>query len=377
MNDFRLVDAVMPDVAPPDPAKAAEARARVLGGRRRRSVPRWAGVLTAATATAAVIGAVAVVAVPSLGGGPAGPAVTVTRVNAEEVLAAAADRLARRPEATGRRYWRGETEEVVRRRIGVAGHTFLADERVGQTTWLGPGRKRTIVISGLGTRPVTAADRAEWRKAGSPRLCGADTDCDNDMVPDGKTRYIVSDTEEVLQQGALELNGREIRDLPRDPAALRERLLSYWPAQWKAMKKNVPAQVRAESAERDDWLWGIGESLLLGTPATPGTRAAIYRMLAGLPRARVVDGIRDADGRAGVAVLRGDGRGEPEKQLVVDRETGEPLAVQQVSPAPAAGQERLPVNRLYSRMVKRLGWTDDEPVVPKGCDPDGKKDCLR
>ncbi|MFG1750645.1 CU044_5270 family protein [Streptosporangium sandarakinum] len=376
MNDFRLVDAVMPDVTPPDPAKVAEARARVLGGRRNRRVPRWTGVLVAATATVAVIGTVTVV--PRLGGDPAGQAVTVTRASAGEVLATAADRLARRPEATGRRYWRGETEHSNRVRVSVAGHTFLVDERGGQTLWVGPGRKRVIAASGLGTRPVTAADRAEWRKAGSPRLCGSDTDCENDMIPAGKTRYIVTEAEEVLQRATLELSAREIRDLPRDPAALRERLLSYWPAEWKARKKDVPAQVvRAEAAERDDWLWSIGESLLLDTPATPGTRAAVYRMLAGLPGARVVDGVRDADGRVGVAVLHGGGPGEPEKQLVIDRETGDPLGVREVPPAPAAGRKTLPGTGVYSRVVKRLGWTDDEPVVPKGCDPDSGKGCLR
>ncbi|MEU9835514.1 CU044_5270 family protein [Streptosporangium sp. NPDC048047] len=363
MNDFRLVDAVMPDVTPPGPAKVAEARARVLGGRRHRRIPRWAGILTAATATAAVIGAVAVVAVPRLGGDPSGPAVTVTRVNPEEVLAAAADRLARRPEATGRRYWRGETEEVIRRRISVEGHTFLADERVGYTAWVGSGRDLVTVESGLGTRPVTAADRAEWEKAGSPRLCGSDTDCGNDMVPTGETQYVHSDAEALLQRATLELNGREVRDLPRDPAALRERLLSYWHAEWKHMKDPRRAKtLRAEAAERDDWLWGLGESLLLHTPATPGTRAAVYRVLAGLPGARVVDGVRDVDGRVGVAILRGGGPGELEKQLVIDRETGDPLAVQQV----------FPWGRLYSTVVKRLGWTDDGPAVPKGCDLGGR-----
>ncbi|MGW3362747.1 CU044_5270 family protein [Streptosporangium canum] len=378
MNEFKLIDDVMPDVPPAGHGKTAEARARVLNGGRRRWVSAWTGVLVASAATVAVIGAIAVV--PRLGGGPVA---TVTQTSAEEVLSAAADRMARWQEATGGRYWRREMEQVYRQRISVGGREFVAEDRVRDVLWNGIDRNKVMVVSGLDTRPFTAADRVEWEKAGSPRLCGSDTDCRNDMVPMGKTRYLVSSEKEGLKQSTLELSVRELLDLPHDPAELKEKLLSYWPAAREAMKDTQStSSAQVQLPERDYWLWGLGERLLLDAPTTPGTRAAVYRMLAGLPGVRVVDGIRDVEGRVGVAILRGGANGEGEEQIVIDRETGDLLATQDVLPVPTADQGNIPPGIVYMAMViKKLGWTDDEPVIPEGCGPDQKEDqqeeCLR
>ncbi|MET8337213.1 CU044_5270 family protein [Streptosporangium canum] len=374
MNEFELIDDVMPDVPSADPGKAAEARARVLNGGRRRRVSAWTGVLVASAATVAVIGAIAVV--PRLGGGPVA---TVTQTSAEEVLSAAADRMARRQEATGGRYWRREMEQVYRQRISVGGREFVAEDRVRDVRWNGIDRNQVMVFSGLGTRPFTAADRAEWEKAGSPRLCGSDTDCRNDMIPVGKTRYLFTG-KKGLEQSTLELSVRELLDLPHDPAELKEKLLSYWPAEREAMKKSMQSGSAgpSELPKQDYWLWGLGERLLLDAPTTPGTRAAVYRMLAGLHGVRVADGIRDVEGRVGVAILRGGANGEGEEQIVIDRETGDLLATQDVLPVPTADQGNIPPGIVYMSMViKKLGWTDDEPVIPEGCGPDQKEECLR
>ncbi|SFI12882.1 hypothetical protein SAMN05216275_101277 [Streptosporangium canum] len=373
MNEFKLIDDVMPDVPPAGHGKTAEARARVLNGGRRRRISAWTGVLVATAATVAVIGAIAVV--PRLGGGPVA---TVTQTSAEEVLSTAADRMARRQEATGGRYWRREMEQVYRQRISVGGREFVAEDRVRDVRWNGIDRNQVMVFSGLGTRPFTAADRAEWEKAGSPRLCGSDTDCRNDMIPIGKTRYLFTG-KKGLEQSTLELSVRELLDLPQDPAELKEKLLSYWPAAREAMKDTQSTQsAQVKLPEQDYWLWGLGERLLLDAPTTPGTRAAVYRMLAGLPGVRVVDGIRDVEGRVGVAILRGGANGESEEQIVIDRETGDLLATQDVLPVPTADQGNIPPGIVYMSMViKKLGWTDDEPVIPEGCGPDQKEECLR
>ncbi|ACZ84214.1 CU044_5270 family protein [Streptosporangium roseum] len=373
MNEFELIDAVMPDMPSSDPGKVAEARARVLNGGRRRRVSAWTGVLVASAATVAVIGAIAVV--PRLGGGPVA---TVTQTSAEEVLSAAADRMARRQEATGGRYWRREMEQVYRQRISVGGREFVAEDRVRDVLWNGIDRNKVMVFSGLGTRPFTAADRAEWEKAGSPWLCGSDTDCRNDMIPIGKTRYLVTGKEEGLEQSTSKLSVREILDLPHDPAELKEKLLSYWPAEREAMKDSQStSSAQVKLPEQDYWLWGLGERLLLDAPTTPGTRAAVYHMLAGLPGVRIADEVRDTEGRVGVAILRG-ANGEGEEQIVIDRETGDLLATQDVLPVPTAGQENIPPGIVYMSMViKKLGWTDDEPVIPEGCGPYQKEECLR
>ncbi|WP_329090136.1 MULTISPECIES: CU044_5270 family protein [unclassified Streptosporangium] len=369
MNEFQFVDDVMPDVPASGPAKTAQVRARVLNGGRRRRISAWTGILITSAATVAVIGTVVVV--PRLGGGPAA---TVTQTSAREVLDAAAGRLAQRQEVVDGRYWRGEMERIVWERISVGGHEFVVEDRTGDVRWNGLGRDKVMELTGLDTRPFTAADRAEWEKAGSPRLCGSDTDCENDMVPKGRTRY-TGGYEEGFEQGTMTLSVRELQDLPRDPGRLKEKLLSYWPAEREAMK-DVPAGSpgQAKAPDQDDWLWELSERLLLEAPITSGTRAAAYHMLAGLSGARIADEFRDGEGRTGVAILRGGANGEPEQQIVIDRETGDLLAVQYMTPVSTPGQGNTPD---MSTVIRRLGWTDDEPVIPEGCVLGGREDCLR
>ncbi|GAA4179176.1 hypothetical protein GCM10022252_00290 [Streptosporangium oxazolinicum] len=368
MNEFQFVDDVMPDVPASGPAKTAEVRARVLNGGRRRRISVWTGILVTSAATVAVIGAVVVV--PRLGGGPV---VTVTQTSAREVLDAAADRLAQRQEVVDGRYWRSEMERVVRERTSVGGHEFVVEDPVGYVRWNGLGRNTVMELTGLDTRPFTAADRAEWEKAGSPRLCGSDTDCENDMVPKGRTRYL-GGYKDGFGQGIVTLSVRELQDLPRGPGKLKEKLLSYWPAEREAMK-DVPAGSpgQEKAPNQDDWLWELSERLLVEAPITSGTRAAAYHLLAGLPGARVADEFRDEEGRPGMAILRGGANGEPEKQIVIDRETGDLLAIQHM-PVSTSGQESAPY---MSIVIRQLGWTDDEPVIPEGCVLGGKEECIR
>ncbi|MEV6035656.1 hypothetical protein AB0L65_31165 [Nonomuraea sp. NPDC052116] len=47
-----------------------------------------------------------------------------------------------------------------------------------------------------------------------------------------------------------------------------------------------------------------GIRLVRDVPATPGTRAAAYRMLAALPGARVVDDVRDPANRSSAAYVK-------------------------------------------------------------------------
>ncbi|MEV7005604.1 CU044_5270 family protein [Streptosporangium sp. NPDC051022] len=376
MNEFRLIDAVMPDVPPPGPGEVADVRRRILDGRRHRRAPLgvlssgWGRGLVIAAATVAVIG-VAVV-VPHTGGGTI---TTVTRTDAE-VLDAAADRLAQRRESEGR-YWRREMEQVYRQRLGSESSGYFIENRTRDVLWEGEGLRRVTEVRDLGTRPLTDTDAERWREVGSPRLCRADTDCANDMPPSGKTLYS-PDAPGVFEQAPMKLGVKEIRELPRDTEELKTRLLSYWPAVQAEMQERAERTWDQERLpSRDNWLWGVGQRLLLDAPTTPGTRAALYRMLAGLPGARVVDGIRDAEGRTGVAVLWAE-KGSAESQLVIDRATGELLAVQNVLPTFVPGAPEIPRGIAYhSMLVKKAGWTSDEPAVPKGCAPQTIEKCLR
>ncbi|MBB2909533.1 hypothetical protein FHS43_000779 [Streptosporangium becharense] len=376
MDEFKLIDEVMPDVPPPAPGRVAEARARVLRTRR-RGFPAWAGIALAAAATAAVIGAIVVV--PALRDGAGnGPAVTaVVPADGRAVFDAATDRLARRRE-TEHANWRREVEHARRepfehRNRGKGG--FTVDSRIREVLWAGPDGRTAHEVTALRSTPLTAADRTAWKKAGSPGLCGNDGDCDNDQVPYGYTQYLSSaGSPEDYTVSDVRLSAREVRELPRDPAELKAELLSRWAVVRDA---NDKTHYSGPFPSDDDKIWQIGQELLVNAPTTPGTRAAILRMLAALPGARVVDGARDVEGRTGLAVLRRTSDGSTERQVLVDRVTGDTLAVQEVLVVPHAHVPDVPVGSVFNAtLVRRIGWTDDRFVLPEGCTPAGRQ-CLR
>ncbi|GGS72729.1 hypothetical protein GCM10010156_34510 [Planobispora rosea] len=380
MNDFKIIDDVMPDVPPPAAGTVAGARARAFRPHRSgRRFPAWAGVLVAATATVAVIGTA--VAVPLLGDGAdgrAGDGVTATATalsadpSAEEVLDAVADRLARRQEPE-RAHWRVEMDRFVR--LSFDGGKFLVEERGREVRWAGPDGPTVIVVSSVGAEPLTAADRAAWEKAGSPRICGADSDCDNDQIPYGRTRYIPHLPQD-YGLSSVQLTPQELRELPQDPAELKEEILERWAAALKDIE-NSDTPAGGNTPSDDEKVWWVGTGLLIETPATPQTRAAALRMLSALPDVRITDGSRDVEGRAGLALTRETG-GPYAERIVIDRATGDPLALEEVLTAPVPNLKGLPAGSVaFSRLVRRIGWTDEAPVLPEGCTPRAKKECLR
>lgn len=104
--------------------------------------------------------------------------------------------------------------------------------------------------------------------------------------------------------------------------------------------------LRATDGEQtsEAWLWGASRWLLLDVESTPATRAALYRVLAGLPGVRVENDITDIDGRTGVALTYGEA--PTRQQIIIDRNSGQLLAIQDGDGSAAY-------------VIKRLGWTDD------------------
>ncbi|MEU4547128.1 hypothetical protein [Nonomuraea dietziae] len=74
----------------------------------------------------------------------------------------------------------------------------------------------------------------------------------------------------------------------------------------------------------------------------------------------MADGVTDLDGRTGVALMYGDSPAR--RQIIIDRDSGELLAVQDAL-IPADGKASDPDNGEVSDsyMVRRLGWTDEAP----------------
>ncbi|MCA2228930.1 hypothetical protein [Nonomuraea aurantiaca] len=146
---------------------------------------------------------------------------------------------------------------------------------------------------------------------------------------------------------------RELRQEKLKPVA-------QLPTDAKALKAELLKQYPADADNQEGWLWTAGRWLLLDAPSTPGTRAAVYRMLAGLPHVKVADGVKDDEGRAGVALLLGD---PLQQQIIIDRDSGDLLAVQSELLRPDGKEAWLPVGRPFeSLLVERLGWTDEQPT---------------
>ncbi|NUW43968.1 CU044_5270 family protein [Nonomuraea rhodomycinica] len=326
MREFQLVDDVMPDVPPADHARVLAVRAEVLGGtRRRRRTSVWPRVTLAAAAVTGVLAAGAVV-VPRLGGdrtGTVSPSTTATAVattssptasSPEEALATAADRLAAQPPGTGA-WWRREAIRT-RRAWTKADPPFTVEHRLTEVVWIDRQGRRRSEQGRVSSSLPTAADRRAWKKAGSPKLCGDHDDCQI-----GKVFFMPMR----LKQATL----------PEEAGALKALLLRQRP------KDRVDKD--------EEWLWAAARWILLDSAATPRARAAVYRMLAGLPGADVVGRAHDTEGRTGIALEHGNAF--IRQQLVIDPTSGDLLAVQTV----VSGDV------LDAYAVRRLGWTDERP----------------
>lgn len=323
MNEFQIIDSVMPDLPPSSADQLAAARERVFAGTRRPPVRggrrSWTGTMLVAAAVALVVGAV-VVLVPR-------PATEPAAVTPMQKLQAAAAKLAATPEEKGR-YWRRDTEQVQRTKNGDA---YKVEERAREVLAFGPDREVYGWHEPISSKPYTAEGLKAWRQDGSPKLCPA-RGCDKNMPA-----YSSEDLDLGLELAdGLKPTLKELRNLPKEPAALKARLLeSYNP----------------RVAEREPWLEGAA-SRLINSPATPGTRAAAYLLLANAPGIKVVDDIPGTFGLDGLALQSKEG------QIVIDRRTGQLLGRQWLTPGGVAWS---------AEIVRKAGWSDVRPVPPAKC----------
>jgi hypothetical protein len=327
MNEFQVIDSVMPDMPPPSAGQLAAARERVLAATRVPPVPMvragrrsWTGMALAAVVVALIVGTVAAI-VPR-------PAVEPVAVTPMQKLEAAAARLAATPEAKGR-YWRRDIDEVMRTKNGYG---YKVEERAMEVLAFGPTREVYGWREPISSKPYTAEGLKAWQRDGSPKLCPA-RGCDKNLPA-----YSSVDLHLGLELAdGLNPTLTELRSLPKEPAGLRARLLeSYNP------------QV---AAERESWLEGAA-SRLINSPAMPGTRAAAYLLLAKAPGIKVVDDIPGTFGLDGLALQYKWG------QIVIDRRTGQLLGRQWLTPEGVA---------YGAEIVRKAGWSDVRPVPPAKC----------
>lgn len=320
MNEFQVIDSVMPDVPPPSADRLQEARERVLAAGQAPPVSTAGGRSWALVAAAVVLVVGAVVAlVPRPAVEPASPV---------RKLEAAAARLAATPEPQGR-YWQRDTEHVLRTKNG---HGYPVEERGIEVLAFGPDRDIYAWYEPVSSKPYTAEGLKAWRKDGSPRLCPA-RGCDKNLPV-----YNSGDLDVGLELAdGLKPTMTQLRNLPREPAALRAWLVESYPEQ-------TPSTF-------EPWLQAALKQLIV-SPATPGTRAAAYLVLAKEPDVKVVDGVPGTFGLDGLALQTRD------VQIVIDRTNGRLLGRQRLTPEGVA----------YSaELVMKAGWSDARPTLPARC----------
>lgn len=296
----------------------------------RRRMPRFRTAGLAAASVAAI--AVAVIAVNGAGdpnGHEGRRSVTHTspspirRIDARTVLLASAETAAKAPVTTGR-YWYTDqrtesyTDQLVKpgrpgTRPKITKLSYGAFVSGGQETWIGrDGRDRSRTITGIDirTRFPTQADEAEWRRTGAPDLTDGEKRSVNNY--DTPIHYVIGNKQVTMDQ---------LRKLPTSAPKLKAALHKRWRADGRDGLTDGFTY----------YVWMTAQDLLAG-PITPGTKAALYRVLATLPGIRYAGEVKDSLGRTGQALAMADPAGRMadgrtrQLRLVVDPLTGRLLA---------------------------------------------------
>ncbi|GLW04915.1 hypothetical protein Misp01_00450 [Microtetraspora sp. NBRC 13810] len=316
-----------------EPVTPAPVPDLVRRGRRARRTRATAGAIAAtALASAAVVLVV--------GGGGVNPAGTPMStaptasapliedgaprsrsLDARSVLLAAAETAAREPVTSGS-YWytRQRTFQPVHSlprsgtKIGKSGQEkipFSATVASTQDSWYAGDKgapSRTVTGQDPKVAFASPADEATWKRLGSPPLT-REKPSTNDY--DGQLFH---------QIGNHRFTTRHLLELPTSKDRLESRLRRLFdeesPGDWWPAKPGFT-----------EYVWSAAQDLLAG-PISPGTRAALYRLLAEQPAIKSLGEVTDPLGRTGIALSlttadNGDGAGE--SRLIVDDDTAELL----------------------------------------------------
>lgn len=376
-DDIRIVRELYGEV-PPAPHLRARiqnrlADAETARGARALRFPRPALLLAGVTA----VGVLSVGAVVALSGADgAGPVTTVAPeapADARSFLLASAQK-AERAQATVGRYWYTRERTVqgagpvagkdgakrvpAGTRVGdrkrrIAEPSFSATVAHTQESWTArDAGDRTRTIVGIDRKYTFAspADEAKWKAMGSPSL---------GWVP-AKPHVNNYDEPMRFMIGQKQVGMRELAKLPTDATGLNAELRKRYKADTGDPK--FPLQGSYAS-----YVWSTAQDLLAG-PITPGTKAALYRVLAEQEGIRLIGKVTDPLGRPGVALSRAQGsdkrsmdaKGRPgEARLIIDPATGRLLAYQAFG-VDDRGRSGVQLSMAYEAM----GWVNSLSARP-------------
>jgi hypothetical protein len=180
----------------------------------------------------------------------------------------------------------------------------------------------------------TPQDEAKWRELGSPNLLpqGKHTQDDNRARP--------------LSIVNMNITMQNVGKLPTSKKALAERL--------RAQFRALPDHGDKEFAT---YLWQTTVDLMTA-PTTPGTRAALFQVLADQPGITSRGEVEDAVGRKGIGLTVKDAEGT-EYDLIINADTADLLEYSVVA-KDADGA------RFVRETYEEVGWTDKPGRRPQG-----------
>jgi hypothetical protein len=323
--------------------------------------PRWSlaaggvAVTTAAAVAAAVLAGTPAAHPPQTPGRSTGP---VTVPSARSFLLASAVRAGSAPATTGT-YWYTRERDIEptipltkARKLFLPGITYSAT----QESWQGEIRGRTIVDENLSFRFASPAVKARWQAMGSPPLATA---------VGTSTQPSTSNYDMTFRYGlgaGLTMTG--IKQLPATAAGLGATLRRMWnsipDADGTDARPDKAAVVGLPHPTFADYVFGWASALLAG-PATPGTKAAAYQLLAQQPGITLIPSVTDPLGRSGVAIADGRGYGGRD-YMIIDPATAQELAY---TTQPVRANSTMSTAQGGVQAYEAMGWTSRLGVPPK------------
>lgn len=296
----------------------------------RRSAPRRSIVL-AVTAMAAVVAVAGMIQLNHPAADPAPGAGqepgTAAPADARQLLLVAAERTALQGDGTDR-FWHQTSQ--LGNRYDVGGYFVLGRTELEQWLPTFTGGHVVKCATSLGAEPASDADVAAWQAAGSPtrwtsRPPGSESGPGRALESQPGQRKCGGGPERTYQLGGAELTPAQVLELPADPAALKDLILSSDAAQ-RGTEGYQPDDLARYQSEV---LFSAATELLQRLPVNGQVRAAAYTMLADLPGISVVAQATDQLGRPGAGVeytFRNADGPDQTTRLIVDLATGTMLA---------------------------------------------------
>ena len=330
----------------PSPRPSPARRRRLVAGYGRPSrylLPSGIAVTAAAAAAAALVISGVV---------PAGhPRPVASTADAQHFLKASGAIAAQVPATTGT-YWYLK-QRSFEPSLTAEQKSYGAIVATTSETWYGQIHDRETGNEDVRVSFASAADEARWEAAGSPALS-------TDGQPFGSTK---ARTDYFLKiffpiPGDFQaLTLHQMQRLPATVTGLRALILRLWNGPDETyLKQGTRASARPTY---NKFLASWAEVILAG-PTAPGTRAAIYQILAGQPGLNIIRPVTDPLGRTGVAVTETISRGES-YYLVIDPQTAQLLAI---TTHPVRADSVISTAQGGVTVFEETGWTGKIGVPP-------------